>query len=236
LADLLEVQYAVSADGRRVAEAEVGSIVAARELVAAAIAAGSELAWAHSAADLSALGFSERPGYRRLVGPAMPKPMPTDVTELSADEDTAELCAAAYHGQWGHKTPDTWPLADLAGSTLLGLRRGGLIAGTCRITTAAGYIDAPGLIPHERDDAGYRMLLAAALSRIAAGQVIVESWGDSQDRVRACEQLGLTTAAYCPGWELDLVGQTEAVLPFLAHPTDCAGDNGQMIAAVGKFR
>src|SRR5215469_15617530 len=55
LAETLDVEYAVSADGRRVAEAEVGGIVAARELVAAAIAAGSELAWAHSAADLSSL-------------------------------------------------------------------------------------------------------------------------------------------------------------------------------------
>jgi len=211
LAETLDVEYAVSADGRRVAEAEVGGIVAARELVAAAIAAGSELAWAHSAADLSSLGFSERSGYRRLVGPALRTPMPDGVTELSADEDTAELCAAAYRGQWGHKTPDAWPLADLAGSTLLGLRRGGLIAGTCRIASTAGYIDAPGLIPGQRDYAGYLMLLSAALSRAAAGQVTVESWGDSRDRVRACEQLGLATAEYCPGWELDLADQAKAV-------------------------
>ena len=40
---------------------------------------------------------------------------------------------AAYRGQWGHKPPGTWPIAEFAGSTVLGLRRAGLIAGICRI-------------------------------------------------------------------------------------------------------
>jgi hypothetical protein len=207
LTQALSVYYGVSADGRSVAEAEVGDLTTARELLAAAAAAGTELAWAHSTADLSPLGFGPRPGYRRLTGPARPAPPLDCVIELPGEHDTAELCAAAYRGQWGHKTPDTWPAAELAASTPLGLRRGGLIVGICRVTPRAGHIDAPGLITGHRGEAGYRALLAAGLSRIAVGQVTVESWGDGPDRVRACERLGLATAEYCPGWELDLTRQ-----------------------------
>ena len=206
----MAIYYGVSADGRSVAEAEVGGVAGARELLAAAAAAGCELAWAHSAASLSCVGFRERPGYRRLTGPARPGQVPEGVAEVPAEEDTAELCAAAYRGQWGHKTPATWPVAELAGSRLLGLRRDGLIAGICRVFPAAARIDAPGLILGQRDEAGYRMLLAAGLSQITAVSATVESWGDGPDRVRACGQVGLATAEYCPGWELDLADQPEA--------------------------
>ncbi len=89
-------------------------------------------------------------------------------------------------------------VAEFAGSTVLGLRRGGLVAGICRFVPAAGRIDAPGLVTGQRDQAGYRMLLTAALSRITAGQVIVESWGDGPGRVRACGQLGLMTRLAVP--------------------------------------
>lgn len=207
---VLTVHYGMSAAGRTVAEAETGDIGAARELIAAAVAAGSELAWAHSTADLSCLGFSGRPGYRRLTGLGRPAPLPCEVTELSAAEDTAELCAAAYRGQWGHKTPAAWPAPELAGSTVLGLRRAGLIAGICRITPVTGSIDAPGLLHGHRNLAGYRHLLAAGLARTAARPLTVESWGDDPDRVGICAELGLATAEYCPGWELDLTARTQA--------------------------
>lgn len=95
---------------------------------------------------------------------------------------------------------------------MLGLWRGGLIAGICRIFPAAGRIDAPGLLAGQRDEAGYRALLSAGLSWVP-GQVTVESWGDGPDRVLTCEQLGLTTAEYCPGWELDLANHSLAQLP-----------------------
>jgi hypothetical protein len=163
-----------------------------------------ELAWAHSAADLSTLGFAGRPGYRRLTGQARPAPLPEGVTELTGNDDTAELCAAAYQGQWGHKTPDTWPLPEFADTIALGLRRGGLIAGICRMIPATSQIDAPGLLAGQRDQSGYRLLLTAALSRVPAGPVTVDSWGDGPDRVHVSAELGLTTDEYCPGWELDL--------------------------------
>jgi hypothetical protein len=204
LTEVLSIHYDVSADGRTVAEAEVDGIGDAQELIAAATVSDCELAWAHSAADLSPLGFAGQPGYRRLTGQARPAPLPDGVTELAGHEDTAELCAAAYQGQWGHKTPDTWPLPEFDGTMVLGLRRGGLIAGICRMIQETGQIDAPGLLAGQRDQSGYRLLLAAALSRAFDGPVTVESWGDGPDRVQACEELGLTTDEYCPGWELDL--------------------------------
>jgi hypothetical protein len=205
-----EIHHGVSADGRSVAEAEVAGLAEARELLAAASAAGAELAWAHSAADLTSLGFRGQPGYRRLTGPARPAPTPAPdgVTELSGAEDTAELCAAAYRGQWGHKTPGDWAAEELAATTVLALRRGREITGVCRITPDAGLIDAPGLLDApDCNQEGYRLLLAAGLARITTGQATVESWGDGPGRVRACTELGLSTAEYTPGWELDLAGQ-----------------------------
>jgi hypothetical protein len=204
LTQALSIHYDVSADGRTVAEAEVDDIGAAQELIAAAVIGDCELAWAHSAADLSAVGYAGQSGYRRLTGPARPAPLPEGVTELTGHEDTAELCAAAYRGQWGHKTPDTWPLPEFTGTKVLGLRRGGLIAGICRMIPATGQIDAPGLLEGQRDQSGYRLLLTGALSLVPAGQVTVDSWGDGPERVQVYEELGLTTDEYCPGWELDL--------------------------------
>lgn len=200
----LSVHYDVSADGRTVAEAEVDDIGTAQELIAAAMVGDCELAWAHSAADLTSLGFAGQPGYRRLVGRARPGPLPAGVTELAGNEDTAELCAAAYHGQWGHKSPGTWPIEEFAGSTVLGLRRDGRIVGICRIVPSDGQIDSPGLLPGQRDQVGYRLLLTGALSRVPVGEVTVDSWGDGPERVKVCGELGLTTDEYCPGWELDL--------------------------------
>ena len=200
----LSVHYDVSADGRTVAEAEVDDIGAAQELIAAAVVGDCELAWAHSAIDLSSLGFAGQPGYRRLIGQAQPGPLPHGVTELAEYEDTAELCAAAYHGQWGHKSPDKWPIDEFAGSRVLGLRRDGRIVGICRIDPPAGQIDAPGLLLGQRDQVGYRLLLTAALSSVPVGEVTVDSWGDGPERVQVCAELGLTTDEYCPGWELDL--------------------------------
>ena len=200
----LQVHHSISAAGQRVAEALVDDLAQARELAAAAKEAGAALAWAHSAADLSTLGFCAVPGYRRLTGPARQQPPIHGVGVLTTTEDSAELCAAAYRGQWGHKTPDTWPLDEFAGTTVLGLRAGGRIVGTCRLGPAAGYIDAPGLVPDQRDVTGYRTLLLAALAACGTPQVAVESWGDGPDRVSVCTELGLVTVTYTPGWELDL--------------------------------
>jgi hypothetical protein len=82
----LAVHYSVSASGERVAEALADDVAQGGELLAAARATGVSVAWAHSTADLSSLGFRPAPGYRRLAGPARALPLPDDVIVLSAKE------------------------------------------------------------------------------------------------------------------------------------------------------
>ncbi len=210
---LVSVAFGVSADGRPVAEALIANPAEGESLLAQARAAGSKLAWAHSAADLSPLGFRSSWGFRRLEGPTGGGPARgagpdsargQDVVPLAAEDDTAGLWAQAFSGQWGHKTPGQWPPDRPAGSTALALRRDGRTVGVCRVFPASGLIDGPGLIGADPDAVGYSTLLVAALAAVHTPSVAVESWGDGQDRLEACERLGLATAEYVPGWEFDL--------------------------------
>jgi hypothetical protein len=201
------VFFGVSTHGRTVAEALIADPEQARELLAAARAAGSELAWAHSVADLSDLGFSEQPGYRRMTGQVAAGAPDAGVVPLPPGDDSPGLWAATFLGQWGHKTPspDQWPFDLPAGTVTLCLRRDGGVAGVCRVDPAAGLIDAPGLPPGCRGDlSGYEALLRTAASLVDVPAVAVESWGEGKDRVAVCERLGLTTAEYTPGWEFVL--------------------------------
>ena len=160
------VLFGVSSDGKTVAEALIADRAQAGELLSAARQAGAHLAWAHSAADLSELGFTRQWGYRKVAG----KPLrggSAGIVPLPAEEDSAELWAAAYRGQWGHKTPqpDQWPFDLPPGTVTLSLRLDGAIAGVCRVDPATGLIDAPGVVPAYRADlSGYEALLRAALS------------------------------------------------------------------------
>jgi hypothetical protein len=184
----LDVFHSVSADGRTVAEAVVDTAAQAAELVAAGRAGRVDTVWAHSNADLAPLGFRQERGYRRLTGPARPRPEQNpdqypaqhpgqaDIGPISEDEDSAALCAATFSGQWGHKTPDTWPLDRAPGTRTLGLRRAGTVVGVCRLVPATGQVDAPGLIAAYRRAPEYRTLLTAALAGVATDSVTVESW------------------------------------------------------------
>jgi hypothetical protein len=209
----LSVVFSVSADGRSVAEALVEDASEAAALLAAAREAGSDLAWAHAEADLSALGFRQTWGYRRLEGPSAGvgsdggparAGQPSDVRPLPATEDSAQLWAEAFRGQWGHKTPGQWPLDLPPGTITLALRRNGRPVGVCRVEPDTGLIDGPGLVAECRDAAGYASLLAAALAAVRTSSATLESWGDGPDRVEVCERFGLVTAQYRPGWESDL--------------------------------
>lgn len=198
------VVFSVSTQGRTVAEALITDLAQARDLLAAARAAGSELAWAHSAADLSELGFSEQPGYRKMTGKLDAGTPDAGVVPLPPEDDSPDLWAAAFRGQWGHKTPspDQWPFDLPAGTVTLCLRGHGGVAGVCRVDPAAGMIDAPGVPPDYRGDlSGYQALLKAAAALADAPDVAVESWGEGPERVAVCERLGLTTAEYTAGWE-----------------------------------
>lgn len=202
------VVFAVSADGRSVAEAEVADAVGAQALLAAARSAGARLAWAHSQADLSAHGYRPVPGYRRLTGPVGPQPgrqPDAGVTILAAAEDSPALWASAYYGQWGHKTPQQWPIDLPPGAMTLSLCRDGEVIGVCRIEPEEGLIDAPGLRPGDRDPESYRRLLTAALAAVRGPAATVESWGEPPELTAVAESLGLATEEYVQGWESELV-------------------------------
>jgi hypothetical protein len=206
------VVFGVNTEGRTVAEGLIADADQAEALLAAGRRAGSELVWAHSAADLSALGFTRQWGYRRLEGRAAgdgvngwPRgDFDHEVVPLAAEEESAKLWAEAFRGQWGHKTPQQWPLDLPPGTASIGLRKAGMTIGVCRIEPASGLIDAPGVVPAHREAAAYQALLEAALAAARTPSVTVESWGDSPERVTVCERLGLTTAKYVPGWQFAL--------------------------------
>ena len=208
-----EIYFSVSTDGRTVAEALIADHDQARDLLAAAREAGSELAWAHSTADLSDLGFTRRWGSRKVTGQPSRLRAGAGVVPLAAGEDSPDLWAAAFRGQWGHKTPQPadWPFDLPPGTVTLGLRRDGVIAGVCRVDPASGLVDAPGVLPAYRaDSSAYEELLTAALALVEAPIVEVESWGEGPERLAVCERLGLTTAEYKPGWERVLDHKAEA--------------------------
>jgi hypothetical protein len=203
------VVFSVTSEGRTVAEALISDRAQAGELVSAAREHGSELAWAHSAADLSDLGFARQWGYRKMSGQPVSGHAAAGIVTLADDEDQPVLWATAYRGQWGHKTPqpDQWPLDLPPGTVTLSLRRGGAIAGLCRVEPVTGLIDAPGIVPAYRADLdGYEALLRAALGLVDTPSAAVESWGEGPERLAVCERLGLTTDEYTPGWEFVLRG------------------------------
>jgi hypothetical protein len=223
-----DVYFSVSADGRTVAEALIADHDQARELLAAAREAGSLLAWAHSAADLSDLGFTRQWGSRKVFGQPSPSPVHAGdgVVQLADSEDRPDLWAAAYRGQWGHKTPqpEDWPFELPPGTVTLSLRRDGVIAGVCRVDPASGLVDAPGVVPAYRADiSAYEELLTAALALVDAPTVGVESWGEGPERLAVCERLGLVTAEYTPGWEFVLRGDSGFVLTGLDRTAETDG-------------
>jgi hypothetical protein len=210
-----DVYFSVSTDGRTVAEA------------------GPMLAWAHSPADLSDLGFTRQWGSRKVTGQPSRVGAHAGVVQLADSEDSPDLWAAAYRGQWGHKTPqpEDWPFELPTGTVTLSLRRDGVIAGVCRVDPASGLVDAPGVVPAYRSDiSAYEELLTAALALVAAPTVAVESWGEGPERLAVCERLGLVTAEYTPGWEFVLRGDSGG------HPPGrtLRGDSGGLLTGLDR--
>ncbi|MGN6793175.1 MAG: hypothetical protein ACTHJW_12400 [Streptosporangiaceae bacterium] len=220
------VVFSMTSEGKTVAEALIADHEQARELLGAARESGSDLVWAHSAADLSDLGFTRQWGYRKMSGQPVSGRAAAGIVPLADDEDGPDLWAAAYRGQWGHKTPqpDQWPFELPPGTVTLTLRRNGTIAGVCRVDPATGLIDAPGIVPAYRAElSGYEALLRAALGLVSAPSAAVESWGEGPERLAVCERLGLTTADYTPGWELVLRGNPDGRPPMLHRISEAGG-------------
>src|SRR3979411_1574898 len=87
----------ISVDGKRVVEAD--SFAAGDDQTARA--AGAELLWVHTNADLSAHGFRAAGAYVRMHADEVPvrRREPSLVEEC----DYAEVLARAYAGLWGQK-------------------------------------------------------------------------------------------------------------------------------------
>jgi hypothetical protein len=153
LTDFLE---AVSSDGRRVLEADLGD-ESPDTWIARARKHAAELLWLHTNRDLSDAGFERFPGYVRLraeggeAGERLPRLRPDEYAP------TLEL---AYRGLWGHKhtEPDAEPPA---GAVVLGLYEGGDPIGLCSVFPADRLADGPGVRKEAREPEAYVRLLSA---------------------------------------------------------------------------
>jgi len=114
--DRPEFLEAVSSDGRRVLEAELGD-EAVGDWIVQARRAGAELLWLHTNVDLAVHGFERFPGYVRMRTERPPRGEP--LARLRPEHYVRTL-EGAYHGLWGHKliSPDAEPRP---GAVVLGL-------------------------------------------------------------------------------------------------------------------
>ena len=190
----MAVTVVVSADGRRVVEAEAFAAADAD----AANAAGAELLWVHTNDDLSAHGFSRAGAYVRMHAGEAPV-RDRGVPSLLEERDYAEVLAQAYAGLWGHKLVS--PLAEPPeGSVVVGVP----VVGLCRVFPAARLIDAPGVLPAARSVGAYASLLLSACAVLGDGPADLESWGDNDEVIEAYEDLGFDVTERVQGWELTL--------------------------------
>ena len=193
--DFLE---AVSSDGRRVLEADLGD-ESPEAWIGRARASGAELLWLHTDADLAASGFERFPGYVRMRAQSPPagEPLPR-----LAPESYAATLDGSYRGLWGHKlvSRDAGPPPGAVILALLDEREEPI--GLCRVFPTERLVDAPGLFPHARIAALYERLLLGACHHLGPGTVDLESWGDTPDVIRRYADLGFEIVERTAGWEL----------------------------------
>ena len=197
----LSVHYDVSADGRTVAEAEVDGIGAAQGTDRCR--GGGRLRAGLGAQRRRPVGAGvcrAARGTGGSTGPARPGPLPDGRDRARGPRGrrgAARSRSTAASG--GDKTPGSAGRSRSSpASTVLGLRRGGLIAGIRRIDPG-GWPDRT-LRAWSRASAirvGYRLLLTAALSRVPVREVTVDSWGDGPERVKVCGERWSSVAAAC---------------------------------------
>jgi hypothetical protein len=199
VADREEFLEAVSSDGRRVLEADLGDeqvgewITLAREM-------GAELLWLHTNLDLAADGFERFPGYVRMRTELPPR---GELLPRLEPEHYARTLDRAYHGLWGHKlvSPDAEPPP---GAVVIGLYERHEPIGLCTVFPAERLVDAPGILPDRRDAAAYTRLLLGACAELGAGRIDLESWGDAPAVIDAYKELGFEIVERTDGWQLRL--------------------------------
>jgi hypothetical protein len=196
---LTEFLEAVSTDGRRVLEAELGE-EDVQALVARARARDAELLWLHADADLATHGFERFPGYVRMRGenPVHGEPLP--LLEPAHYPTTLD---AAYRGLWGHKLV-SHEAEPPPGALVLGLYEHEETIGLCTVFADERLVDGPGVRASSREPAAYARLLLGACAALGPGPVELDSWGDSPAVIDAYCVLGFAVVERTGGWQLRL--------------------------------
>jgi hypothetical protein len=190
---------AISSDGRRVLEADLGE-ARPEDWVALARKRSAELLWLHTNADLAPCGFESFPGYVRL---RTEKPPQAEPLPRLAPDQFARIQDGAFCGLWGHKlvAPGAEPPP---GAVVIALCEGGEPVGLCTLFPGQRLVDGPGVLPSARDPAVYRRLLLGACAELGPGPVDVDSWGDDPGVIGAYESLGFAIVERVAGWQLRL--------------------------------
>jgi hypothetical protein len=198
VADGPEFLEAMSSDGRRVFEADLGDAEVA-DWIGRAHAVGAELLWLHANVDLSSHGFERFPGYVRMRTEAQPRgePLPRLKPELYA-----ATLDGSYRGLWGHKrvSEDAEPSVE---AVILALHdQRGSPVGLCTVYPTDRLVDGPGVLPHARATAAYTRLLLGACDLLSPGPVDLDSWGDCAKVIDAYEEVGFEIVERTAGWQL----------------------------------
>ena len=190
----MALEVVTSVDGKRVVELEAFEPADADT----ARAAGAELLWVHTNADLAPHGFRRAGAYVRMRAEEAPVRAGRDVPLLD-ERDYADVLARSYRGLWGHKHAS--PLAEPpAGAVVVGVP----VVGICRVWPADRLIDGPGVLPEGRSPDAYASLLLSACVALGPGPADLDSWGDADDVLEAYEDLGFDVVERVQGWELAL--------------------------------
>ena len=195
-----EFLEAVSSDGRRLLEAELGD-QDVDEWISRARTVDAELLWLHTNADLAMSGFERFPGYVRMRTEAPPRGEP--LPELEPELYAATL-DGSYRGLWGHKlvSADAEPPPEAVIVVLSDEREKPV--GLCTVYPAERLVDGPGVLPHARTTAAYTRLLLGACHRLGPGPVDLDSWGDSPVVIDAYQEVGFEIVERTAGWQLRL--------------------------------
>ena len=196
MTDFLE---AISSDGRRVLETDLGDESAA-VWIERARDREVELLWLHTNRDLADDGFERFPGYVRMRAESPPRgePLPRLQPEhFAATQD------AVFRGLWGHKLVAR-DAAPPAGAVVVGLYEQEEPVGLCTIFPADRLVDGPGVVRAARRPDAYTRLLLAACAELGPGSVDVDSWGDDPAVIAAYEELGFSVVERNGGWQLQL--------------------------------
>jgi hypothetical protein len=197
--DPSEFLEAVSSDGRRVLEAELGDETVG-DWILRARQADAELLWLHTGVDLSKHGFERFPGYVRM---RTERPPPGEPLARLEPEDYVRTLEGAYRGLWGHKliSPDAEPPP---GAVVLGLYERRRPIALCTVFTAQRLVDGPGVLPESREASVYTRLLLGACALLGAGRIELDSWGDCSTVIDAYRYLGFEIVDSAAGWQFQL--------------------------------